>query len=380
MRNTVLVADAVRRGKNNFSKKDVQRETQISWGTMCKVVDNLLADGFLFARKEEPSGRGRPMIPLCINPEAAFYVGLDIGSSHSHAVICNLNFSVIFRTSQPTPRYTGQEAFFSWLFAFYDNVISESQIPSEKVKGIGLAISGNIDTTTGTIVSGGNWGIKWGANIPVLEKLTEHTQISAFTLTTQSAAVLGEYHFGRKQGCANMVTIGLGVGIGSGVISDHQLLLGQPTRPIGYIGHMLIPGNQHECTCGFHGCLESYSGGNSLAEIAREQLPDRPELHSAAALDHAAANGNPEAIAIISTAASYNAAGIASMVQLYSPESIIFYGGQSRSDGFLFNRTLKAFKEILPSERRTGIDISISNLNGYQSALGAARIAYENFF
>lgn len=380
MRNNVLVADAVRHGKNNFSKKDVQRETGMAWGTMCKVVDGLLSDGFLFARREEPSGRGRPMIPLCINPGAAFFLGFDLGASQARAVACDLNFGVVYRNIVSMPEYRNKKAFFDWLFALYDQTMAESNIPREKLSGIGLSVSGNVDTEHGIIVSGGNWGVKWGTNLPAAEKLSIHSGIPVFALSTNAAAVWAEYHFGRWSGLANLVTVGLGVGIGSGVVSNHHLLLSLPGRPVGYIGHMLIPGNQHTCTCGFRGCLESFSGGNYLASVARERLSNRPELHSAAALDHAAANGDPDAAAILTTAASYNAVGIASMIQLYSPDAMIFSGGQSRADGFLFNRTLTALDEILPQERRTSLKIGLSNLGPCQSALGAARLAYENFF
>ena len=380
MRNSVLITDAVRKGNGKSSKKDVQRETGIAWGTMCKVVDGLLADEYFFARKIEPSGRGRPVIPLCVNPESAFFIGLDIGANRTRGVICNLNFGISYHCNCPTPVYHAPESFFSWLFAFFDNLIEGSCISRNKLRGVGLSISGNVDSDQGVIVSGGNWGVKWGANLPVTERLSEYSGLPVFALSTQAAAAWAEYHFGRFRGLANLVTIGLGVGIGSGVVSNHHLLISQPGRPVGYIGHMLIPGNHHICTCGFRGCLESYSGGNYLTSVAKEQLSNRPELHSTAAMDHAAANGDPDAIDIMSTAASYNAVGIASMIQLYSPNAMVFSGGQSRADGFLFNRTLSALDDLLPAERRANLKVDISNLGDIQSALGAARLAYEKFF
>lgn len=380
MRNRVLITDAVRKGGNGFSKKDVHRETGIAWGTMCKAVNELLAGGFLFARKEEPAGRGRPMVPLCINPGAAYFIGFDLGSGHTRTVVCDLNFNIVCRREVPTPFYRDAETFFNWLFSCFTAALQESGISHDKLQGIGLSVSGNVDSDTGIIVSGGNWGVKWGTNLPAGERLSQYAGVPVFAISTQAAVVWAEYHFGRHRGRANLVTVGLGVGIGSGVVSNHHLLFSQPGRPVGYIGHMLIPGNHHTCTCGFHGCLESYSGSNYLAAVAREQIPERPELHSAAALDHAAANGDPDAINIMTTAASYNAVGIASMIQLYSPDALIFSGGQTRGDGFLFNRTLAVLDEILPPERRANLKIDISNLGSRQSALGAARLAYEKFF
>ena len=77
-------------------------------------------------------------------------------------------------------------------------------------------------------------------------------------------------------------------------------------------------------------------------------------------------------------AAQYNGAGIAAMIQLYSPEALIFTGGQSRPDGFLYNETLRQLQSLLPPER-SNCSIGITSLGEFGSALGAARLAYEQF-
>ena len=71
MSNNVKVMDAVRNGRNNASKKEIQQVTGLSWGTMCKVTNTLLEKGYLFARKEKAKAPGRPIIPLCVNPDSA---------------------------------------------------------------------------------------------------------------------------------------------------------------------------------------------------------------------------------------------------------------------------------------------------------------------
>ena len=81
MSNNVKVMDAVRNGRNNTSKKDIQQLTGLSWGTMCKVTNALLDQGCLFARKEKAKAPGRPVVPLCVNPDCAYFCGIDIGSA-----------------------------------------------------------------------------------------------------------------------------------------------------------------------------------------------------------------------------------------------------------------------------------------------------------
>ena len=373
----VKVLDTIRAGHGDASRKDVARETGLAWGTMFKTVASLIQDGFVFERTPLRNTQGRPSIPLCVNPDAAHWCGVDVGACGTRFVLCDLNFRILHQTETTTPRYHGADAFRNWLVEFLESSLEAARAERSRVKALGLSISGNIDHERGIIVSGGNWGVKWGENMelaPVGEKLG----LPLFAVTTQNAAACAEYHFGEFAGCPNLVTIGLGAGIGSGVVSLGKLLLSQPGRPVGYIGHILIPGNTQKCTCGFTGCLEAFSGGNFLREVAQRRFPSRPELHDAAALDRAAARGDQDAVSIMDTAASYNAAGIAAMVQLYAPEAIVFTGGQVRADGFLYQSTLRHLEGILPKERRQ-FPIGISFLGTRQSALGAARLAYEQF-
>ena len=120
--------------------------------------------------------------------------------------------------------------------------------------------------------------------------------------------------------------------------------------------------------------------GNSLVAVAKERFPARTEFDSAKALDEYAAAGDADARAVLDTAAAYNASGIANMIQLYAPEVIIFGGGQCRADGYLFTKTLEELCSILPGKRLDSIHMEISTLGKYQSALGAARLAFESDF
>lgn len=378
MSNNVKVMDAVRNGRNNASKKEIQQVTGLSWGTMCKVTNTLLDEGYLFARREKAKAPGRPVIPLCVNPDSACFCGIDIGAAYTKLVICDMNFNILYRSEHPTEPFRDPRRFLDQVAMRFENGLNESGIDRTKLHAVGLSVSGNVDSENGIIVSGGNFGMRFGTDIPV-SAVAERIGFPVYAVTTQVAAVCAEYRFGKRAGCGNLVNIGLGVGIGSGIVANHLLLISHPKRPVGYIGHILIPGNDHICSCGFKGCLESFSGAHYLASIAKERLPGRPELHSAAALDRAAANGDADAAAILDTAASYNAIGIASMIQLYAPEALIFSGGQSRPDGYLFRRTLEKFREILPEERRN-CHIDITTLGPHQAALGATRLAYEKFF
>jgi N-acetylglucosamine repressor len=374
----VKIVDALRGQPEGLTKKALADSTGIAWGTLFKRTGELVRQGILIEGSSKPTAPGRPGVPLAVNAESAYWCGIDIGAKTTKILFCDMNFQIVRSKSLPTERYTTPLRFFDWIDQAFRNALAEAPAVAEKLVAVGIALSGNVDSEQEILVSGGNFGMKYGANLP-LARLHERWQLPLCAAGTMSCAALAEYHWGRYAGTGNLVAVGLGVGIGSGVIANHAPLLSHPRRPVGYIGHILIPGNSHTCSCGFTGCLEAYSGGEYLKLAAQEELPEQPELWDAARLDRAAADGIAEATRIMTRAASYNAAGIAALIQLYSPEAIVFSGGQVWQEGFLYTTTLKKLWDILPAERRR-FEYSISSLGPEQSALGAARLAYEKFF
>ena len=71
---------------------------------------------------------------------------------------------------------------------------------------------------------------------------------------------------------------------------------------------------------------------------------------------------------------------MAFLLQMYHPDALIFYGGQCREDGFLYNELLRRLDFHVPPARRRGMSISISDLGERHVALGAARLYFEKLF
>ena len=186
--NNAKVMDAVREGRNNVPKKELQRLTGLSWGTMCKVTDTLLEKGYLFARREKPKAPGRPVVPLCVNPDSAYFCGIDIGAAFTKLVVCDMNFNVRYRSECVTEPFRGRERFLERVEEVFRTGMRESAVNPEKVHALGLAVSGNVDSENGILVSGGNFGMKFGTNIPV-SGLAERIGLPVYAVTTQVGAV-----------------------------------------------------------------------------------------------------------------------------------------------------------------------------------------------
>lgn len=210
------------------------------------------------------------------------------------------------------------------------------------------------------------------------DRLEKEFGVDCFLTTSRAAAAWAEYHFGPYAGTGNLIVVGIGVGIGAAIISEHTLLPNRPDRPTGYIGHLYLPGIQRRCVCGEFGCIEAFAGGRSLASLAQERFPG--QTVDAAQLDRLADEGNREARELIGRAADYDAFAVAFLLQMYHPDALIFYGGQCRKEGFLYNELLRRLDFHVPPVRRRGMSISISDLGERHVALGAARLYFEKLF
>jgi len=374
---TVEIIDVIRNEQNGISKKDIAPLVSLSWGGLCLVTKRAIEKKIIAVGKATSVRRGRPCVPLHLIPDAMFFCGVDIGSNSTKLVICDLNFTIYYQQQISTPVYTDRDAFEQWLTAFISDTLCASKI--KKIHGIGIAVSGNVDSVEGIIVSGGNFGMPYGSNIAVAD-LSRLLQIPCYAINTQAASVCAEYHFGQFAHTANIVNIGLGVGIGSGIISDSKLMLCRPSNMVGYIGHMLMSGNQYHCkntSCNFVGCLEAFSGGNNLAAIVQKELGLDKKV-TTREIDLMASSGHPGAIKLLTKAAEYNAIGVATMIQMYSPDVVVFSGGQCKIDGFVYLQTQQQLLKMVPQERQK-FQIGLSILGDYQAALGSARLAYEQF-
>ena len=305
-----------------------------------------------------------------------YVVGIDIGGTNTVIGIVDQQGNIMETSSVKTGEYARVE---DYVEAVCDVLLLliKAYGGTEKFRGIGIgAPNGNY--YRGTIEEAPN--LPWKGVIHLAQMFKERTGIPAALTNDANAAALGEMAYGATRGMKDFIMITLGTGVGSGIVVNGQMLYGHDGFA-GELGHVCVDRSPEArvCGCGRKGCLEAYSGGEYLKQIAKRELPHRPELQDAMLLDRAAAGGDADAVRIMSTAAEYNAVGVAGMIQLYSPDAMIFSGGQCRADGFLYETTLAKLREILPEERRN-FEISITSLGEFQSALGAARLAYEQFF
>ena len=180
----------------------------------------------------------------------------------------------------------------------------------------------------GTVSADGKRILK-APNIEILsENLASEAEldlgIPVALIQDSRAAAWGEYLLCEDKPKV-LVCITLGTGIGTGIVINGEIFHGG-LGSAGEIGHLPVKDGGRPCGCGKRGCLEKYSAGGGLDISAAELLG---EGKTSADLFSEAKGGNEEAIAIISEAVRSLGVGLVSVINLLSPDCILFSGGLS---------------------------------------------------
>ncbi|MEI8633867.1 ROK family protein [Vibrio sp. PP-XX7] len=134
---------------------------------------------------------------------------------------------------------------------------------------------------------------------------------------------------GAAQHCEDFILVSIHNGVGAGIVSDGQLLLGKH-RPVGEIGHIQIDPFGQRCHCGSFGCLETVVSNQAIIAQTREliqrghdtclsQQPLTIEDIYAAALAQ-----DTVATHIIQQAAKHLGQVLGMLVNVFNPEKILF--------------------------------------------------------
>lgn len=204
-----------------------------------------------------------------------------------------------------------------------------------------------------------------------------------------NAAAIGEMVFGNAKGIKDFVMVTLGTGLGSGFVSNGELIYGHDGFA-GELGHICVDRNGRECGCGRRGCLETYVSATGIkrtvyALLAKNTAPS--ELRDIAYKDFdavmvstAAKHGDPIALEAFRFTGEMLGHALADVVALTSPKVIVLFGGLAKAGDLIFNPTKWYMEESMLSIFRNKVEIIPSGIPKDKNAaiLGAAALIWQN--
>lgn len=309
-----------------------------------------------------------------------YAIGVDIGGTNTAYGLVNKEGKVLFSNGMKTAAYNDFE---DYIDSLSQRILSMMErVGIEQVMGIGVgAPNGNF--YTGEIVDAAN--LNWKGKLPIAQLLSDKLGKKVTVTNDANAAAIGEMKYGVAKGMKDFIMVTLGTGVGSGFVSNGQLIYGHDGFA-GELGHVIAVRDGRSCGCGRNGCMETYCSATGIVRTAKEWLATtnnetvlrKEEKLSAYAIQQAAQSGDYVALELYDFTAKILGQTLADAVAITAPEAIIFFGGLAHAGDILLTPTRKYFEENVLSMYKNRVAFKISSLmNENAGIVGASALAWE---
>ncbi len=223
--------------------------------------------------------------------------------------------------------------------------LAEEVSGDAKARAIGVGIPGLVSPKSGTVQMAPNMLALSGA--PIGPLLSSRTGLNATISNDADMHAWGEWIAGAGAGTSHMICLTVGTGLGSGIVLNGQLYAGAT----GYgaeAGHIVLDPEGRPCGCGGRGCLETVVSATGIVAMTRERIEagepsalvveadHQPGLTAKTVLE-AALGGDLLARTVYAEAGRCLGIACASLINLFSPQTIVIGGGVSLAGALLLD-------------------------------------------
>lgn len=316
------------------------------------------------------------MVKKNLKPIIAPVLSYDLGGTKVAVGVINSKGKILAEVRESVRIEDGKQAVIDQLVKLGKNFLSEFP----KIKKVGMASAGPLDPQKGVLLDPTNFTSRHGSwgKVPLAAILSKRLKRRVFMENDAAAAMLAEHWIGAAKKYDNAMILTLGTGLGTGIISNGELVrTGRHLHP--EAGHLIIhQGDQSApCGCGNLGCAEAYLSGRGFTRRARMRFAN-PDLTGKDIAD-LTRNGDPRALAAFEEYSELMAITLHNYCVIYAPEIIVFTGSFANTAD-LFLKSTKTHLERYLIRRRVGIDfmpkLAVSALDNNAGLIGGAYVAF----
>lgn len=333
--NSKAVLDAIR-FSDGISRKALASQIGLTAAAITNIVNALLEEGYIVEKGElQSNASGRRQIELAINPAFCYEIGVELSASKIICLLADFSTHILAKKIVPISKEASVDAIVGLITSTIDNVIRDSGVSRDAVRGIGLATPGPYDLNAGTMINPPN--LKSFSNIPIRDIIQQKTGFPVEFEHHMAAAGFCEAWMGdaKDSKCMFLCSV-LDVGIAGSALIDGKIFHGF-CNGSGEIGHMIIEPNGELCTCGNRGCLEPLADARALIHRVRQAVQQEASVLERLGVDSADAitldliiergeAGDPLCELELKKCAQYVAIALSNIIMILSPDTIVLSG------------------------------------------------------
>ena len=314
-----------------ISRAEIARLTKLTRATVSDMVSSLLDEGLIEEIGYGESIGGKAPILLSLIADSRYLIGLNLAQDKFIGSVVNLRGEIKETVEFAVNDSDGEQA----LQLVYQILDQLTQNHWKPLVGIGVGTPGLVNTQEGVVVNAVN--LDW-QDLPLAHLLESRYNLPVTVLNDSQATAIGEFVYGGNHASdSNLVVVTIKHGIGAGILINGRLFQGDGGGA-GEIGHVVVQEDGELCRCGKYGCLETIASTRAILQRAKNLAPEYTESQLAENFDgisleaiEAAWQAN-DALAgrVLSDAAHYLGASIASLIGVLNIQNIVITGDMSR--------------------------------------------------
>ena len=308
--------------------------------------------------------------------------GVDLGGTTVKIAYFDEEGTMISKWEIPTVTAGGGSAILPDIAASIRQYIEQKTIDTADILGVGIGVPGPVNGK-GVVNKCINLG--WGV-FNIAEELSRLVGFPVKAGNDANVAALGEFWKGGGKGCANMVFVTLGTGVGGGIVIEGNLLHGAHGSGA-EIGHLVLNRDETDvCGCGKRGCVEQYCSATGIVRMAKKELEGFDGITALRKFDPLTCKdifdcgkaGDEMALKILDRYYACMGEFLANISNVVDPDMVVLGGGVSKAGQMLLDGTRPYFDKYVFHAAR-GAQFALASLGNDAGAFGAFKLALDAF-
>lgn len=361
------------------------KETDFSIPTVTKIILELIEDEIIFETGKVGTAGGRRPALYGINPNACYYLGVEVKRNSVSIGIQDFNNKFIKLSENISYTLENTRESLLNLCSIINQFIGDSGVVREKIVGVCINLSGRINSQKGF-----SYSYFFFEEKPLSEIIESQINIKTFLENDTRAMTYGEYNCGVVRDEKNVIFVNLGIGVGIGIVSDGKLYYGKSGYS-GEFGHSPVFDNEIICHCGKKGCLETEISGIALERKFKQALENgsnsilsgkKPfdEITVDDILKAITENEDSLAIEIIDEIGSKLGRYLSMLINIFNPELVILGGSLAETGMYLRLPVKTSVHKYSLSLVSLDMELRTSTLGSKAGVIGACYILRDKLF
>lgn len=358
------------REKGPISKRDMQKELGLSWGTISTLTNEFYENEYIIVADVVPSNTASRTDTVLwdVNSDKNLVIGIDLTINQAIATVTDLKGRTIDKEVMFF-KVKEWDAILEDLYVLVDPLVDK--YTEKQIMAISFSAQGVVDTIRGVMVMFKKW-----SNIPIKKIFEERYNIPTFATHDTDCLMRCEQEKGLEEirNADNALLLRIGTGaVGMAIMIDRKPYIGASGRS-GEFGRILVnDGPEEDRTfVEWHICCDGivrdYCRMSNLPEasVTFEEVVER------------AYNQEPIARLVFQEFARYLGEALINTVNLFDPEVIALHGPLGQVSDLFLEKTQKLLDHYsYGNPHNEKVQIRISQLDADAGANGAALIAID---